>query len=318
MNFEELKNKLKFVIEDDVKKIITVYVTSPAGFQLFNMVEKDLYELMPIYVGLLKSLIMDKDDLSLGNYSTTTSRDNMIYLYDLEENTRTKEMNNMAIAGTDPNPPSFTVNSESLEKITGFYVVINSTEHRVVFYKKILPIDKTYCRSSFFLGIAKDNSMFERKRESLLRVSPGIQMLFVENDIVLVEMSKLESELGLDAILQKEAESTYQSVTEKNIITDITSLKQACEKPSLLKKLRHALSDSKVKELSNEIIIKFAREQKKLKFKFNADNTMFDIDSKAAATRFIKLLDDDYLYSKLTSTDYDSEQKGELQEVVNE
>lgn len=61
--------------------------------------------------------------------------------------------------------------------------------------------------------------------------------------------------------------------------------------------------------------ITYATEQDKLKFKFNDDKTMFNFDSKAAAVRFIKFMDEDYLYSKLTSTDYDSDQKEELQEA---
>lgn len=47
-----------------------------------------------------------------------------------------------------------------------------------------------------------------------------------------------------------------------------------------------------------------------MKFKFNDDKTMFNLDSKAADVRFIKFMDEDYLYSKLTSTDYE-----ELQEA---
>lgn len=318
MNIEELKSKLNFIVVDEIQKNINVYVTSPAGLQWFNMVEADLNELKAEYIELLKSIVMEQDDLTLGDYSTSTAREKMIYRYDLDSNTRTDEMCNMANAGTDANPSPFSVNSESLEKINGFYVVINDAEHRAVFYKQILPVDKAYCRSSFFFGILPDHSMFERKRESLLRVTPGIQMLYVDDDIILIEMKKLESALRLDAILQKEARALYQRVETKGIVVDTAKLKEACEKPAMLKKLRHALERSKVRELSNEAIIKFAREQDKLKFKFNEDSTMFNLDSKAAANRFIKLLDDDYLYSKLTSTDYDSEQKGELQEAIEE
>lgn len=315
METNDLKAKLNFIVDDKVQKNITIYVTSPEGLQLFNMVEDDLYELMPIYVDLLKSLVFEKEDLSIGDYSTTCARENMIYLYDLSPDTRTQEMHNMEIAGTDLNPSYFTVNSVSLEKIDGFYVVINDSEHRAVFYKQILPIDKTYCRSSFFFGIVPDKSMFERKKESLLRVTPGIQMLYVEDDIILIEMSKLESKLGLDAILRKETEVMYKSVEDRNIIVDTAKLRDACEKPSIIKKLRHVLTHSKVMGLTNDTIIQFAAGQEKLKFKFNDDKTMFNLDSKAAAVRFIKLMDDDYLYSKLTSTDYDSDQKEELQEA---
>lgn len=315
MNLNELKTKLNFIVDDGVQKNITVYVTSPAGLELFNMVETDLNDLMPVYVELLKSLVIENDDLSLGDYSTTCARENIIYLYDLSRNTRTREMHNMEIAGTNPNPPYFTVNSVSLEKIDGFYVVISNAEHRAVFYKQILPIDITYCRSSFFFGVVPDNSMFERKKENLLRVTPGIQMLYIDDEIILIEMSKLESRLGLDAILRKETEALYKRVEDRNIIVDIAKLREACEKPSNMKKLRHVLTQSKVRELTNDTIIQFAAGQDKLKFKFNDDKTMFNLDSKAAAVRFIKLMDDDYLYSKLTSTDYDSDQKEELQEA---
>lgn len=315
MKIKDLKKSLNFIVDDRVQKNITVYVTSPAGLELFNMVENDLNELMPVYVKLLKSLVLENDDLLLGDYSTSCARENMIYLYDLSPDKRTQEMHNMEIAGTNPNPPYFTVNSVSLEKINGFYVVINDAKHRVVFYKQILPIDITYCRSSFFFGVVPDNSMFERKKENLLRVTPGIQMLYVDNKIILIEMSKLESKLGLDAILRKETEALYKSVEDRNIIVDTAKLRDACDKPSMMKKLRHVLTQSKVMGLKNDTIIQFAAGQDKLKFKFNDDKTMFNLDSKAAAVRFIKLMDDDYLYSKLTLTDYDSDQKEELQEA---
>lgn len=132
-------------------------------------------------------------------------------------------------------------------------------------------------------------------------------------------MNKLEASLGLDAILQKEAATTFRKIEERNIVLDITKLKEACDKPSMLKKLRHALTVSKVKDLSNDNIIQFAKQQNKLNFKFDEERNKFNIDSQAAAKRFInfiKLLDDDYLFSKLTSTDYDSEQKGILVEVL--
>lgn len=316
MNIEDLKAKLNFIINDEIQKNIYIYVTSPIGLQLFNIVEDDLNELMPIYVELIKSLVLERDGLSLGDYSMAVARENMIYRYDLSPDRRTQEMINMSRAGTEQNPSLFTVNNDLLEKINGFYVVIKSVKNRVVFYKQILPIDKTYGRSSFFLGI-KDNEMFERKKDSLLRLVPGIQMLYVDDTIILVEMNKLESSLGLDAILQKEAATTFRNIEEKDIVLDIAKLKEVCDKPSMLKKLRHALTESKVKDLSNDEIIQFAKQQNKLKFKFDEEQNKFNIDSQAAAKRFIKLLDDDYLFSNLTSTDYDSEQKGVLVEVLD-
>lgn len=312
MNIEELKTALGFIDDEAVLKSITLYVTSPDGLQLFNMVEDDIKELLPIYTSLLHSKIIDCEGLSIGDYSISSVRENMIYRYDLQEEHRTQEMANMAIAGTEENPSYFSVSSESLEKINGIYVVINDAEHRIVLYKQISPVDKTYGRSTYWFGLKSDNSMFERKKESMLRLTPGIQMLYADGEIILVEMTRLESALGLDAILQKEAQATYQSVEAKNIAVDISLVKEVCQQPSMLKKLRHALTESKVNDIPNEDVIRFAASQPKLNFKFNDDNTRFDLSTKAAARRFIKLLDDDYLFSNLTKEDYDSEQKGIL------
>lgn len=108
MNIEDLKAKLNFIINDEIQKNIYIYVTSPIGLQLFNIVEDDLNELMPIYVELIKSLVLERDGLSLGDYSMTVARENMIYRYDLSPDRRTQEMINMSRAGTEQNPSLFT------------------------------------------------------------------------------------------------------------------------------------------------------------------------------------------------------------------
>ena len=77
----------------------------------------------------------------------------------------------------------------------------------------------------------------------------------------------------------------------------------------MLKKLNHALFESKTKDLSKDAIINYIKEDNKLRFKINEKGDMLLLDTKAASERFIKLLDDDYLYSKMTNTEYDSVQK---------
>lgn len=78
---------------------------------------------------------------------------------------------------------------------------------------------------------------------------------------------------------------------------------------SMLKKLNHALFESKTKDLSKDAIINYIKEDNKLRLKINEKGDMLLLDTKAASERFIKLLDDDYLYSKMTNTEYDSVQK---------
>ena len=85
MNIEELKLALNFIDDEAVVKSITIYVTSPDGLQLFNMVDEDLNELLPIYTSLLHTKILDIDNVSIGDYSISSARENIIYRYDLAE-----------------------------------------------------------------------------------------------------------------------------------------------------------------------------------------------------------------------------------------
>lgn len=165
--------------------------------------------------------------------------------------------------------------------------------------------------SSFF----KDNDMFKRQKENLLRISPVIHMIMVDDEILLLDMKKLESALGLKDILAREAERDIQSVMDKGLVTNNQHLMRICEKTSMCKKLRHALTQSKVilNGIDNRRIIEFAESKReKLKFNFNEAKNAFDIRSKTEAERFIKLLDDDFLRSELTQEDYDSYDKESL------
>ena len=310
MTREELNQEIAFLSDTNTTKQISIYVTTANDdIRLFNIVQVDLDELLTRYLSLIDEIIINREDLSIGNYSTSISRDNMIYLYDLGQEAYTKEMKNMVAAGTNMNPDLFVCDESSLEKIDGWYVVINDSQHRLVLYKQVIPVDITYGSKSYYFGCKHDNSIFERKKDSLIRVTPGIQMMYIDDRILLIDMKRLEKSLGLNAILQKEANRIIDMVSQKGFVEDTTKLKEVCKKPSLLKKLNHALFESKTKDMSKDAILKYLKEESKVKFKFNEKEDMLLLDTKAASERFIKLLDDDYLYSKMTDTEYVSVQK---------
>ena len=314
MTREELQQKLQFIQDEQITKHLSVFVTTQTtGLQLFNIEANDIDDLLKMFVDSIKQKLIDDDQYSIVDYSTTVLRDNVIYRYDLPEN-KTKEMNRMSEVLDIQAPERFNADETPIESITGIYVVIrDEMNQNIVLYKYITAVDKTYARSSFL--IFKDNDMFKRQKENLLRISPVIHMIMAENEILLLDMKKLESALGLKDILVREADRDIQSVVDKRLVTDNQFLKKACEKTSMCKKLRHALTKSKVilKGIENKDIIKFAEsKQEKFKFHFNAAKDAFDIKSRAEAERFIKLLDDDFLHSELSHEDYDSYDKESL------
>ena len=316
MTKDELKQKLQFLVVEQVQKNITVYVTTPTtGLQLFNIIDANLPDLQEMFVKSVKSAILDYDTYTLEDYSVSLKRVDAFYRYDLAEENRTEEMKRMVEVLDLEDHEKFDTNVASIESINGLYAVIrgNRDQHMVI-YKNITSVDKTYAGSNMYI-FGTSSNQFTIQEKSMLRITPALHMLSVGGEIILIDMKRLESKLHLDCILKRESERDIRTISDKNIIVNDKHLKKVCESTSICKKLRHAMTLSKVaiKNISNADIITFAKTARlDLKFHFNRANDKFEIKSKAEAIRFIKLLDDDYLWSELTKEDYDSPEKDPL------
>ena len=312
MNKEELINSLGFLFDTDCRCNISVFVTTPgSGLKLFNIEKENLGDLLKMFLSSIQTKLIDDEDYVLEDYSSTINRVNTLYRFDLSETERTDEMKNLVAISTLIDPEIFSSDEDSIETINGIYILINGGEQQSIsLYKHITNVDKTYTNSRCY-WFYKSDDQFKRMMKSLLRITPSFQMFQVNGEIYMNDMQHLEKLLKLDAILRREVSHDITAITTRRIITNNIFLKQACEKPKNCKKLRHALTKSEVitKNIDNATVINFAESKSALKFHFNAEKTMFDIKSKAEAERFIKLLDDDFLRSLLTDTDYDSSDK---------
>lgn len=312
MTRDELKTKVQFVIDELADKTIYVFVTTDnSGLQLFNIVERDLNDLAQMFAQSIKTVFIDKE-YTIENYSTSLKRDEVMYLYDLD-NERTHEMKMMAEAVQIQNPEYFDNGKTRIEKINGIYIVMKDANGQsvITLFKNITNVDKAYAASSFLI-FGKEDKQFERQKENMLRITPTFHMIYVDDKILLTDLDKLEKPLHLDAILQKETERDVKSLS-KGVISNDEKLMNACRKPKNCKKLRHALNMSKVvKKLAEgsldvSKLIEFVKNKTSLKFHYKEN--MFDLRSEAEAVRFIKLMDDDYLLSELTGEKYDSDVK---------
>lgn len=316
MTKEQLHQNLQFLSSEQIVKNLTVYVTTPnTGLQLFNIEEEHLPDLLQMFIQSIVDTLVRDEAYTLEEYSTSLKRVDAYYRYDLAEETRTEEMRRMLeVLGMDDSN-LFDSNATPIEMINGLYAVIRGNRgQNVVIYKNITAVDKTYAGRSFMI-FGTSPTQFSRQSKSMLRITPSIHMLSVGDDIILIDMKKMETRLHLDNILKREIDRDITVISSKNIIINDVQLKKACESLAMCKKLRHALIHSNVakKNISNADIIAFAQtERLGLKFHFNRAKDRFEIKSKAEAIRFIKLLDDNFLWSELTKVDYDSENKDPL------
>ena len=318
MTKEELKNKVGFIADDQVGKTIQMYVTTDStGLQLFNIVDGDLVDLLKMFTASVKQLIIDKAEYEVEAYSTSLKRVDVIHEYDLTGNL-TDEMSRMIDVEGILVPECFDKSQTRIEKINAIYIVIKSNDNQnsLTLYKAVSNVDKTYASSTFFI-FGKQDRVFERQKENMLKVTPAFHMMQVDGTIFLVDLDRLEKPLHLDAVLERETTRDVGKLSGDLVINNNHLLK-ICKKPSVCKKLRHALQFSKVVKkiedgsLTGPIIINFVKTKTNLIFHYNRGNTKFEIKNDAEAMRFVKLMDDDYLLSELTGEKYDSLDKNSM------
>ncbi len=314
MTLDQLREKLAFLYDEDIRKDISIFATTPATeLHLFNIENQFLDELKAAFIDEINAVTSNPSDtFTLENYSSSTKQLDAIYLYDIPDQLK-PEMQSLKDVKKIVHPDNFVINPEnSIDQINGLYIVIKSDEHVISLYKHIFGVDKIYAQRNLF--IVRSHDQFVKQTESMLRISSSFQMLCVDDEIIMTDIQKLERIMDLKEVLtNRAAEHIATIVNQRQLVKDSVQLERVSKEPTMAKKLIHALTEGKVfvHNISNDVIIKFAR-SKGEKLNMSFEGNQFDLKNKIEAKRFIKLIDDDYLTSELTREDYDANQKQEL------
>ncbi|MBR5443417.1 MAG: DUF4868 domain-containing protein [Paludibacteraceae bacterium] len=314
MTLDQLREKLAFLYDEDIRKDISIFATTPAiELHLFNIENQFLDELKAAFIDEINAVTNNPSDtFTLENYSSSTKQLDAIYLYDIPDQLK-PEMQSLKDVKEMVNPDNFVIHLEnSIDQVNGLYIVIKSNEHVISLYKHIFGVDKIYAQRNLF--IVRSHDQFVKQTESMLRISSSFQMLCVDDEIIMTDIQKLERIMDLKEVLtNRAAEHIATIVNQRQLVKDSVQLERVSKEPTMAKKLIHALTDGKVfsQNISNAEIIAFAR-SKGAKLNMSFEGNQFDLKNKIEAKRFIKLIDDDYLTSELTREDYDANQKQEL------
>lgn len=312
MTKDELLETISFLISESSKYLQMFVTTEDSNIELFNIEEQYLSELCDVFKKYIYDFVNNENlDFSVESYSTSIKRENAVYLFDFPTKDYLEEMKKMVKI---TQMIDFSFFSGNLERVTAIYGIIRDQDHVLSFYKSISPLDKIYVDKTYMFGCLSMNNQFVKLTKSLLRISPNVQMFYVDNRIILFDIKKLEKTMNLNAVLLKTARIYIQSIKDRGLIEKDTCIENVCRRNCVCKKLIHAMTESKVLKngLSNDELIQFAlapKWKKVINLSVNKGKTKFRMKSDAEAVRFIKLLDDDYLTSELTTITYDVEEK---------
>ena len=306
MNKLELNQSLDFINnpQGELQIIIYANIQDIAEPRKLDIKGDDLPALKKIFIDGINFFVIDKDDYSVLQLSAADERGKCFYEYDLEVPDELKLLEN--VIGND-NLQNFNFNENNLASIKSLIVVLADDNNEVSLYKKLSAVE-IIGRGGHILKLA--NHRLERFEDQLLRITPKFQVVNVNGEIIITDLSSIEKSFGFHDVITREATVSLDVITQMRLVNNIETLQELVSDVSFARKLTKVARNSPVirHNIPNANIILFSKEHPftKGRMRYSEDGTQFNLDTRVSKDLLIKILNDDLLTSELTKLYYDS------------
>jgi len=319
MNAEELKASLQPFFENIDEIGVSVYAILKGQDEALPRkldIEADaLQGLKLLFMQGLREKITDRDGLTILNLSTSDERIDAIYIYDIEIPIELAGMENVV---TSDDFPLLNLAECDLTSIKSLLIEIGNNIGQIVLYKTMASVN-IFSRASFFLK--KSRHRLEQIEDEFLRVSAGFQLMRVNGELLVMDLSAVEKSFGFYEVIRREAALGIASIEAISLVENPEALYELLEDVKYARRFTKVAKASPVMKagIPNSSIINFCKTFPRLvgKIRFNDTDDKIVLDTKVSKDLFIKLLMDDFLTSELTNYHYESVAKDSA-EVVEE
>lgn len=317
MDAVKLKESLLSFYKEQGNFSVTVYAISKDAQQTeprrLDIEVSAQAGLKTLFLKSIEDEILNKEELTVLNLSTSDERVDAIYVYDLEI---PNELRTIDTVISQDNLPLYRLNDEKLGNIKALLIEIGNNEKQVVLYKTLAPIH-IFGQSSFCL--VKHGTRLEKLNHEFLRISSNFQMMQIDGQLLVIDLPALEKSFGFHDIIRKEAALGVGAIAMKSIIENMELLNELLDDIKYARRFTKVAKGSPVlhANIPNASIIQFCKSFPKLKGKirFNAAEDKIVLDTKVSKDLFIKLLMDNFLTSDLTKFHYESVAKDSIENI---
>lgn len=324
MNAQELKLKLEAILGIDQIGVNVFFILKNSE-DTFNIKKADIRQ--DAMDSLITSLtyniheivdqISSNEDFRVLNLSSADDRTSAIYEYDLDERPDTfyfiDEVANHIEAGyfSIENGNVFLFNNDRLEDIDGYIIKLGDTDNNILLYRKNYPVN-VFKQNKIYL-IKGDDSQFTTMNDSFLRVDAKIDFFRLDDSVFIYNLSVLEKFSDFHQIISAEASKSIEQIDALGLVENIEILSERINELSFARKLTKISTISPVFTLPKVQVLSFAQAHRMLStaFKYSEDGNII-LDTKKSQNLFIRLLNDDFLHSQLSNTDYLTPAKDKL------
>lgn len=265
---------------------------------------------------------LENEELKIMGLTEADDRKDVLYKYDYEQPIQEFEFINSVQMKTSVQ--EYDMKKDNLSEIKGFIFAYVHKNIRVTLYKEnyeVMMVKKnTGDKATDKINILLTGSnQLKEFNDSIFRLNFDFDFMIVDGNLFVKSLKKLESKFGFVEVVKKKAKESIQEIGKLDLVLDITKLEQGISDVSFARKVVKVATKSVVlSKCDKKDIIKFIDtydEALKKKFKFDKSGQYINLDTKVSRTVFLKLLDDSFLYSQLTTNKYVSGSKDDINKI---
>ncbi|WP_345852568.1 anti-phage protein KwaB [Shewanella algae] len=310
----KLKRELKDFIDNSIG--ISIYLIDENN-QYFtaDLKNEDLDESLKQLLKSIKSKYTNNESFTIPYLSNYDERNNALYLFDFDEKPKEFELTEeiTKIKANKPIPP-YEARDNKLKSLKASVIVIKDrTGRKAAFYQQIYNVTLVSSESGF-LNLTTHKTRIVKLNNDVIRLSSNFVFVKFGEQYLIENIKTLENQLDFKDVIHARAENYLEDIINMNFTNnhDIM-IEKVKEETAFARKVVKVCKHSAVIEqkIPTEKLIKFVKENEHYSdsFKFNDDETLFNLNSIIRSKRFLDLLDDDFLSSKLTNRDYIAKSK---------
>lgn len=265
---------------------------------------------------------ISQDETHIMRLSQADDRKDVLYYYDYEE--KIPEFEHIASVQNNVTSVSYNFKHDDISSMKGYVFAFVDENVRITLYKEHYPImvmkknNGSNVRDKINIKLTKSNNITEVD-DDIFKLNFDFDFMIIDDEIYVKNLKKLESKFGFIEVIKKKAIESVDLIDNLDLVHDISCLKSDIGDVSFARKLIKVASKSIVlQKCKKEHIIKFINESNdtiKNQFKFDETGEYLDIKTRKARKAFITLLDDAFLYSKLTEHNYLSGSKDDISAI---
>lgn len=255
------------------------------------------------------------DHMAVLNLSDRDERCNVIYRYDIPD----VEPSYFEIMKEPIAEPAvdytgeklFNFDRDSFSDIAYFVIRLGSEDNQIVVYRDNFTVNvMKQARGRFYLN--KSGTQIAKVDNDILRMDSQIDCMLIDNDYYIVNLKNLDTSKEFASIIRGRANDAIDQIAVLPFVDNVDGLRAHLEDLSFARRLMRAMDNSPVTGLPADDVLNFVRNHGKLSTLLHINEGKFDLNTKKAQSAFVSLLNDDFLYSKLTQRDYESSSKDQM------